>query len=104
MSSNDLIYIPAFVCPHCGKLSDVLELEYCPVVNAVTQFELLSYEEETEFAYEVEMDWDEREVWEPDRSKPIWICQSCFDEIDENIKTKEDLFNWLKERNMLEKP
>jgi hypothetical protein len=100
------LYLINFVCPWCGKKAEVWEEESCPVSNSVDSFEVTCWEEDENgnqiHAEEVEADWGPRKVHEPDFSEPQWLCSSCLNEISPDIQRHTDLFNWLRERGMLE--
>jgi hypothetical protein len=99
------MYTINFICPHCHEETGVVAIEYCPVANEVLSFEVVGYEGNAKGSWEadeVEVDYGPRDVHEPDSYNSHWYCSKCLDEIDPEIESDADLFNWLRERGMLE--
>ena len=102
-----MIYLPDFTCPHCGQKADIVEEEACPTSNVIEEFCRVEWgkkwgkNEDDEWASRAEINFGPREVHEPDVSNPTWHCSECNKEIDSDILTGTELFNWLYEKGML---
>lgn len=100
------MYTVNFTCPWCGRCAEVWEEETCPISNSVDSFEVGCWEEDEDGnlirAEDVDVDWGPRRVHEPDFPTPQWICSSCLNEISPDIESHIDLFNWLRDRGMVE--
>jgi hypothetical protein len=95
-----------FTCPHCKKDAGIYAEEWCPITNDVRSFEIAGWEEDEAGNFvssqDVDVDWGKSGIGEGEGSE-AYFCDSCREEVDEDLHNKEQLFNWLFQKGMVQR-
>jgi hypothetical protein len=89
-----MIYEVEFKCPFCGSDSGINEEEWTIVANQVMTIEYYD-ERDVDFYY------GQAEAGDRGCGEVSYVCRACAMEINGNIKSPADLYDWLSLRGMI---